>query len=108
MVRAGDLRDVAELLGPRNALEELERMEHVGLDLPEFLPRQAPARDREDLGLLGRDDGVALAEVVYEGANGDAAALLPHPAHGEGRGYASVGGSLCFFGRGPNKSPQSG
>ena len=71
MVRAGDLRNVAKLLRPRDALEKLECVEHVGLDLPELLPGQAAPGDREDLGFLRRDDGVVVAQMIDEGADGD-------------------------------------
>jgi len=66
VVRARDIRHVAELLGPRDLDEELVRVHHMGLDLLELLGGEAAARDRQDLSLLGRDHRLRLAQVIQE------------------------------------------
>ena len=72
MVGAGDGRHLPQFLGPRDALEELVRVEHVRLDLLELVAGEAAARDREDVGLVRRDEGLGVTRVVHEGPPRDA------------------------------------
>ena len=73
VVRAGDLRDAAQLLRPRDLLEELVGVDDVRLDLAVLVRGQTAARDREHPGLRRSDQGEALAEMVGEGPAGQVA-----------------------------------
>src|SRR3989442_2408607 len=67
VMRAGDLGDAAELLGPRDLGEEPVGVCYMGLDLLELSLREAAAGDREDRGLLEREDGQAATARFLEG-----------------------------------------
>ena len=68
MVGARDLGNAAQLARPGDLAQEVERVDHVRLDLLELLLRQVAAGDREDPGFFGGDERLRLPEVIDEGA----------------------------------------
>src|SRR5882724_1839967 len=66
VVRAGDLRDASELPRPRDPREEFVGVDHVGLYFLELRWRETAPGNREDLCLLARDDGLAVAQMILE------------------------------------------
>src|SRR5262249_40563550 len=85
VMRPRNLGHAAELLAPRDALEEFPGVDDVRAHLVHLDVGEAAPRDGEDARLLRGDDRLMVAEMVLEGPERQIAQALHHVARQDAR-----------------------